>query len=78
MELALKEAPGGAGDCWQCPNCSRMYPQMNEGGERVQPPRQCTRCGSPMDIEASAKFGETQAEIAASATAPQARRTVKA
>ena len=74
-ELYIVEGPGGIGDVWQCPNCSRMYPMIDDKGERIEPPRICRRCGSPMDATAGLKFIDQQAAEAATPTLT--RRLVK-
>ena len=79
-ELLIKEAPGGVGDTYQCPTCSMMYLTVAiENGEltkiKVDPPRDCRRCGSPMDITRALAFQNQMAEQAVVPVRQQ--RTVK-
>ena len=79
-EILITEAPGGLGDCFQCPYCSHMYlaSVVDESGvltgASADPPRECRRCGSPMDIGKAQKFQDDRAEAAAPA-AHVAQRT---
>ena len=79
MDVIVVELPGGMGEGWQCPNCSRVYymtdPDKND--ERQDCPRACKRCGSPMDAEQGKAYGEKQAELAVASAPVGARRTVK-
>ena len=95
-EVAVVEAPGGIGDVYQCPNCSLSYlswdkeegPRHSPEGQllnRIKPPKNCKRCGSPMDVnealnfKGDKSFGDVQAELVAEdAKNPTAgRRTLK-
>lgn len=71
-EIVVVESPGGMGDAYQCPTCSRMYP-AEEGGDV---PQRCRRCGSPMDLERGVEFARKLASEAASPKPAQGRRTV--
>lgn len=85
-QVIVKEPPGGArldeaGNAidlvYVCPTCSRGYQKANDRGERVEIPRTCHRCGSPMDIEKGKDFAQRMAEQAANQTTDPAagRRT---
>lgn len=82
--LVLTEAPGGLGDCYQCPHCGLMSltKRLDDQGipteQDADPPRTCRRCGSPMDLDASQKFQDEQASAAPPVKAGVVRaRTVK-
>ena len=74
-ELYVVEGPGGIGDVWQCPHCSRMYTMKDERGQEIEAPRICRRCNSPMDAVAGAKFTD-QLAVQEAVALPQ-RRLVK-
>lgn len=77
-EVEIVDAPGGVGEQYQCPNCSRTYSMIDLEDKRpIGPPKACRRCGSPMDIGQGAAYGNTMADEAAGPKAPTARRTVK-
>ena len=79
-QVLLTEAPGGLGEVYQCPNCSRTYLayEVTEAGELTnqpkEPPRTCIRCGSPMDVEKALAFSDEMAEKAAAAPGRATRR----
>lgn len=55
---------------------------IDQGGQKVikytvEPPKNCRRCNSPMDIELSRKFADEMAEKAATPLKAGGRRTVK-
>ena len=79
MQVPVIDAPGGTGELYQCPTCSRSYLMQDpENGAQLPPPQICKRCGSPMDIEAAKKYGDQLAEQALVQIGPGgARRTVK-
>jgi len=65
-EVHTSEIPGGMGDAYECPYCSRGYPRRDLEDHEVHCPPTCRRCGSPMDIEASLAFAERKAHEARS------------
>lgn len=77
-EVAVVDIPGSVGEAFQCPDCSRMHPSMDfEADKPIKCPRECARCGCPMDIAKQKEFSDQKAEQAAAQTGPKARRTVK-
>ena len=80
-EILVTEAPGGMGECFQCPYCSHMYlaSVVDESGvltgSPADPPRECRRCGSPMDIGKAQKYQDERALEAAAPAARVAQRT---
>lgn len=85
MEVLITEIPGGYFEAYQCPFCSKLIPayEVDSGsGEpirdsKVDCPRNCPRCGSPMDIEKAKEFEDKMAAAAATLPSRPARRTVK-
>lgn len=62
MAVGLVEIPGAVGLAWECPNCSKMYPQHDvEKDEKQEMPSKCRRCGCPMDFKAQREFSDAQA-----------------
>lgn len=83
QELAVREAPGGLGDWYQCPYCSLMLPMyvLNEQGEltdqRTEAPRSCRRCGSPMELgEKAQKFQDQKGTEAMNPAEGPKRRSI--
>ena len=60
-QVLVKDAPGGH-EAYQCPYCGHLYltKVVDEAGQitnqDADAPRNCRRCGSPMDIDAAQKF----------------------
>ena len=74
-EVYIVECPGGERLAWQCPNCSRMYPTMDEEAHTLECPEKCRRCGCPMDVAKALTFADEKAREAAAG--PRVRETVK-
>ena len=62
MATALMTKEQNNTQCDMCPHCSKLYPLMDDKGQRNELPSKCKRCGSPMDFEKAQEFGEALAE----------------
>lgn len=61
MATALREKEQGGVRVAMCPNCSKMYPLLDDKGVSNELPSKCRRCGSPMDAARALVFADEQA-----------------
>ena len=85
MEVLVLDAPGGAGEVYQCPTCSRTHPafRTTSDGEpildsRVPAPAECQRCGGPMDVGLALAYQDAMAAGQVKSPSAPSRRTAKA
>ena len=84
-QLIITDAPGDVGEAYVCPFCGRMVltKRLDDQGiptqQDAEPPRNCVRCGSPMDTDGDAaqKFQDAKAAEGMKLAPRGARRTVK-
>ena len=80
-EIQITDVPGEMGEAFQCPYCSQMYLAyaVDESGaptgDTADPPRECRRCGSPMDVGKAQKFQDDRALESAGAAPRPSQRT---